>query len=196
MQLILASRSPYRREQLARLGIPFQCIPANINEQPKRAEAPPTLALRLATEKALAVSKHHPNTLVIGADQVATIDGTPLGKPGSLENARAQLKNLAGKTVQFHSAICVTDGQTTRSDNVITLSTFRPLSETEINCYLEREAVLDTTGSAKAEGLGIALMQSIQSDDPTAIVGLPLIALSRLLREFGINPITYQHTTP
>src|SRR5690606_9094008 len=123
--------------------------------------------------------------------QVATIKGQPIGKPGSFERARAQLELLSGQTVEFHSALCVSDGQRHEVADVVTRCNFRHLSEQEITNYLLREQPYDTAGSAKAEGLGIALMDSMQSDDPTAIIGLPLITLSRMLRSFGLNPLEH-----
>lgn len=191
MRLILASSSPYRQHMLARLGIPFTAIAPHIDETPMPDETPAALAQRLSMAKALAVSSENVGALVIGSDQVATIDGEPVGKPGDYERAHAQLRRLSGQAVQFHSALCVTNGQRTEVDDVITLCRFRTLDDGEIAAYLEREQPFDTAGSAKAEGLGIALMDAMQADDPTAIIGLPLIALSRMLRGFGLNPLTH-----
>lgn len=191
MRLILASSSPYRQQMLSRLGLSFQAVSPNINETPKLGESPKELALRLSTEKAAAVAPGYPGALIIGSDQVATLHGKLIGKPGNIHNARAQLNELSGQTVEFHSALCLTDGERQVVDDVITLCRFRALSPDEITCYLEREQPWDTAGSAKAESLGIALMDSMHSDDPTAIIGLPLIALSRMLRSFNINPLTY-----
>lgn len=191
MRLILASSSPYRKEMLQRLGLPFECISPNIDETPRPGEAPDQLALRLSKAKAAAVAEQNQDALVIGSDQVATLDGTPIGKPGSFERAKAQLQKLSGATVEFHSALCVAHEQKIEIADIVTFCTFRTLSDAEIEAYLHRETPYDTAGSAKAEGLGIALMDSMRSDDPTAIIGLPLIALSRMLRSFGINPLTY-----
>ncbi len=191
MPLILASSSPYRQEMLQRLGVPFTAIAPNIDESPIANESPTALALRLSVAKAAAVAQAHPNALIIGSDQVATVDGTPIGKPGDFEGARRQLRQLGGQTVEFHSALCVTDGRRREVADVVTLCRFRQLNEDEITSYLRREKPYDTAGSAKAEGLGIALMDSMQSDDPTAIIGLPLIALCRMLRSFGLNPLTH-----
>jgi septum formation protein len=191
MRLILASSSPYRKEMLLRLGLAFETISPNVDETPNPDESPTQLALRLSKLKAQTVARQYPGAIVIGSDQVATFDGNPIGKPGSFERARAQLRELSGKTVEFHSALCVTDGQRVELDDVVTLCTFRQLSDLEIEEYLRRETPFDTAGSAKAEGLGIALMQSMRADDPTAIIGLPLIALSRMLRSFDINPLTF-----
>lgn len=191
MRLILASGSRYRREMLARLRVPFTSVPPEIDETALPGETPAAVALRLSLAKAQAISKVYPGAVVIGSDQVATLDGKPIGKPGNIQRAREQLRNLSGKTVEFHSALCVLDGQRHELDNVITRCVFRDLTEEEIETYLHIEQPFDTAGSAKAEGLGIALMQAMHSDDPTAIIGLPLIALSRMLRSFGLDPITY-----
>ncbi|MYN13702.1 septum formation protein Maf [Pusillimonas sp. TS35] len=189
MRIILASSSPYRRELLQRLQLPFTTVSPGVDETPLPGEAPSALALRLARAKALAVAAAHPGHLVIGSDQVATHNGEPVGKPGNFERAAAQLAMLAGQKVEFHSALCVTDGTQLVIDDVVTVCRFRALSENEITHYLRREQPYDTAGSAKAESLGIALMDSIESSDPTAIIGLPLIALCQMLRGFGINPL-------
>ncbi|WP_144638691.1 Maf family nucleotide pyrophosphatase [Bordetella genomosp. 13] len=187
--LILASSSPYRRELLSRLRLPFTAISPDIDETPRPGETPTELALRLSVEKAQAVAARHPGALVIGSDQVATVDGTPIGKPGSFERARAQLEGLSGRDVEFHSALALTDGTRVLREDVVTRCRFRTLSRAAIEAYLRAEQPYDTAGSAKAESLGIALMQAIESDDPTAIIGLPLIALTNMLREFGIDPL-------
>lgn len=192
MRLILASSSPYRQDMLKRLGLPFTAMPPEVDETPLPDERPAALALRLAKAKASAVAVRSPGALVIGSDQVATIDGEPIGKPGDHDSAVAQLIRLSGRDVEFHSALCVTDGQREETDDVVTLCRFRKLEPDEIQHYLLREKPYDTAGSAKAESLGIALMDAMRSDDPTAIIGLPLIALSRMLRSFGINPLLVQ----
>lgn len=192
MRVILASSSRYRQEMLARFGIPFTAVSPHVDESPLAHESPPALAARLALAKAQAVASRHPGALVIGSDQVATIDGTPIGKPGNFENAKAQLTQLSGQTVEFHSALCVTDGIRHELDDVITCCQFRTLTQGEITAYLMREQPYDVAGSAKAEGLGIALMASMRSDDPSAIIGLPLISLARMLRSFGLNPLLEQ----
>ncbi|HEY9459521.1 MAG TPA: Maf family nucleotide pyrophosphatase [Paralcaligenes sp.] len=190
MRLILASSSRYRRQLLTRLHCPFDVISPNIDETPLPGEVPRALALRLSAAKANAVTRDHPDALVIGSDQVAAIDGAFIGKPGTFERAQAQLRLLSGRTVEFHSGLCVSNGARHESVDVITECRFRRLSPEEIDAYLRLDEPFDAAGSAKAEGLGICLMESIQSDDPTAIIGLPLIALSRLLRSFGLNPLT------
>ena len=193
MRLILASSSPYRQEMLKRFGLPFSAVPPHVDETPLIGESPTDLALRLARAKALAVARQYPGTVVIGSDQVATFDGKAIGKPGNHEAAIAQLRMLSGQSVDFHSALCITDGTRQEIDDVVTSCRFRNLSMAEIEHYLNIEKPYDTAGSAKAEGLGIALMDAMQCDDPTAIIGLPLIALARMLRSFGINPLSSSH---
>jgi len=188
-RLILASTSPYRRDMLARLRLPFVAIAPEVDETPWPDERPETLALRLSQAKAHAVARKHPGSLVIGSDQVATVDGTPIGKPGNHDTARRQLRRLSGRIVAFHSALTVTDGVRTESRDIVTECHFRRLSDAAIESYLLREKPYDTAGSAKAESLGIALMASMHSDDPTAIIGLPLIALTAMLTEFGLDPL-------
>ncbi|WP_459617689.1 Maf family nucleotide pyrophosphatase [Bordetella sp. 2513F-2] len=188
-RLILASSSPYRRELLSRLRLPFTAVSPEIDETPRPGEAPAALALRLSAEKAAAVAASHPGCVVIGSDQVATVDGLPIGKPGSHERAAEQLRMLSGRAVEFHSALAVTDGRRTVSADVVTRCTFRVLTPQAIETYLRAETPYDTAGSAKAEGLGIALMQEIRSDDPTAIIGLPLITLTDMLAGFGLDPL-------
>lgn len=189
--LILASTSPYRRELLSRLRLPFSAEPPNVDETPQPGETPAALALRLSIEKARAVSARRPGAVVIGSDQVATVDGTAIGKPGDFERARQQLRMLSGQEVEFHSALAVTDGIRTESADIVTRCRFRALSEGAIEAYLRAERPYDTAGSAKAESLGIALMANMQSDDPTAIIGLPLIALTGMLTAFGLDPLDH-----
>lgn len=191
MRLILASSSPYRRNMLERLGLHFTAVSPDIDETPMANERPAQLALRLSLAKCQAISSLHPGAVVIGSDQVATLDGSPIGKPGSFERARLQLGQLSGQTVEFHSALCVSNGRRYEMDDVVTTCRFRRLSPQQIDTYLHREQPYDTAGSAKAEGLGIALMESMQSDDPTAIIGLPLIALTRMLGAFGLDPLSH-----
>ncbi|MGE8601424.1 Maf-like protein [Bordetella trematum] len=188
-QLILASSSRYRRAMLERLRIPFESISPDVDETPHPGETPAALALRLSIAKAQAVAGKHPDSIVIGSDQVATIDGVPIGKPGNFERAQQQLRQLSGRVVEFHSALAVTDGQRIEQADIITYCHFRTLSEAAIDAYLHAEQPFDTAGSAKAESLGIALMESMRSDDPTAIIGLPLIALTGMLSRFGLDPL-------
>src|SRR5690606_18478252 len=171
--------------------IPFTAVSPEVDETPLPDETPAALSLRLSLAKAEAVCARYPGAVVIGSDQVATVDGIPIGKPGNFERAREQLRMLSGRIVEFHSALCVHNGSRHEIDDVVTRCEFRALTNAEIDIYLRRERPFDSAGSAKAESLGIALMQAMHSDDPTAIIGLPLIALSRMLRSFGIDPITH-----
>ncbi|HLR14055.1 MAG TPA: Maf family nucleotide pyrophosphatase [Burkholderiaceae bacterium] len=189
--LVLASGSPYRKALLTRLGLPFSTVAPDIDETPAPGESPLALSRRLAREKALAVSAQHPEAVVIGSDQVATWNGEPIGKPGSFERAHQQLTALSGQTVVFHTAICVSHPGGNEVIDVPTHCEFRALSPEEITRYLEREAPYDTAGSAKAESLGIALMAGMRSNDPTAIIGLPLIELCRMLRAAGLDPVMH-----
>jgi len=187
--LVLGSTSRYRRALLERLGLPFVVAPPDVDEAALPAEAPAQTALRLAEAKARAVAVRFPEALVIGSDQVADCAGQPVGKPGSREGAVAQLRALSGKTVVFHTGVALVDAATGRCRTALVdvTSTFRRLSTAEIDAYLDREEPFDCAGSVKSEGLGIALFDLIASDDPTALIGLPLIALTRLLREEGVN---------
>lgn len=187
--LILASTSRYRRELLERLRVPFECVAPDVDETPRSGETPQALALRLAQAKAGVVSRQYPGRLVIGSDQVATVDGQPMGKPGDLERARLQLRRLSGKAVEFHTAVAVTDSHRVMVDDVVTTCHFRPLSDAEIDAYLHIEAPFDTAGSAKIEQLGIALLSGIEGNDPTAIIGLPMIRVCEMLRSFGLEPL-------
>ncbi len=191
MELVLASTSPYRRELLARLGVPFKVAPPRVPEEQLPGEAAAAMAARLARAKALAVAAAFRGALVIGSDQVADCDGRILGKPGDHERATAQLRALSGREVVFHTAVCVHNAATgiSRERVVPSRVRFRALNEAMIARYLERERPYDCTGSAKAEGLGIALLESVESQDPTALIGLPLIALVGLLREQGIDVV-------
>ncbi len=186
--LILASTSPYRRELLARLGLPFTVANPRTDESPLPNETPESLALRLAEAKARAVASEHPDALIIGSDQVATVDGLIYGKPGDHQRAVLQLRALSGKTVNFFTALCLYNARSGEADvrGVPTLVTFRHLSDGDIEAYLRREPAYDCAGSAKSEGLGIALLQSLSGDDPNALIGLPLIALCDMLRRQGI----------
>ncbi|TWG85476.1 septum formation protein [Cupriavidus gilardii J11] len=185
--LILASSSRYRRELLERLRIPFEVAVPDIDETPLPAEAPEQTALRLARGKADAIAARHPGALVIGSDQVATLDGVQVGKPGSHDKALAQLRWMRGRTVVFHSALCLLDSRSGEAQlrDVLTQATFRELDDAELETYLRLEQPYDVAGSAKSEGLGIALLERVESDDPTALIGLPLIALTTMLRRAG-----------
>lgn len=192
-RLILASSSPYRRSLLERLRIPFEVAAPSLDETPHPGEAPAATALRLAEAKARAVAAraaeapHASGLLVIGSDQVATFDGRQIGKPGNHETALAQLQAMRGRIVEFHSALTLFDATRgiAQVEDVVTRVHFRELPDAELDAYLRAETPYDVAGSAKAEGLGIALVDAIDSDDPTALVGLPLIALTRMLRAAG-----------
>lgn len=189
--LILASTSPYRRELLQRLGLPFTACAPGVDEAAPPGEAPAQTARRLARLKAQAVAARQPGAVVIGSDQVAELDGAALGKPGTHEGAVAQLRAMRGREVLFHSAVAVARGDRGfESAAVVSVRVrFRDLSDVEIERYLRTETPYDCAGSAKAEGLGIALLASVESDDPTALIGLPLIRTCALLREAGIDPL-------
>ena len=187
--LILGSTSRYRKELLARLRIPFETAAPDVDETPHSNESPKDLALRLALAKARAVALKYPEAVVIGSDQVADLDGTPLGKPGNHTNAILQLQRMRGKTVIFQTAlsvVCIATGYE-RTDLAEVKVKFRDLSDAEIETYLRAEEPYDCAGSAKSEGLGIALLDAIDNDDPTALIGLPLIRTCQLLREAGVK---------
>ena len=188
-RLILASSSAYRRELLARLHLPFEAIAPHIDESPLPGEAPEATALRLARAKAEAIALRHPGALVIGSDQVATLDGAQIGKPGDHPRALAQLQTMRGREVVFHTALCLWDGRdgTAQAENVQVSVRFRDLPDAELDAYLRIEQPYDCAGSAKNEGLGIALIEAIDSLDPTALTGLPLIALTGMLRRAGVR---------
>src|SRR6185369_13386139 len=187
-KLILASTSPYRRELLGRLGLPFEVANPQTDESALPGETPEALALRLSEAKAKAVAEAYPDALIIGSDQVATVDSQIYGKPGSHERAVEQLRALSGKTVNFFTGLCLFNARTGTADvrGIPTLVTFRELTNTEIDNYLRREPAYNCAGSAKSEGLGIALLRSMKGDDPNALVGLPLIALCDMLRQQGV----------
>jgi len=186
--LLLASTSRYRKELLQRLGLPFSCADPQVAEGADAGEDPARTAQRLATAKARAVGARHRDALVIGADQVASCGALRLDKPGTHANAVRQLAAVSGKSVRFDTAVALLDA---RSDALLarvvpTVVHFRALTSAQIEDYLRREQPYDCAGSAKAEGLGIALLAAIESDDPTALIGLPLIALSELLAQAGM----------
>ena len=183
--LILASTSVYRRELLERLGIPFTVVSPELDETPLPGESTLELALRLAKAKAAAVAKDYPDAWVIGSDQVADLCGAAIGKPGNFERAMAQLQLMRGSTVTFHTALCIMKGDMETTLSVPTEVSFRKLSDEILESYLLTEEPYDCAGSAKSEGLGITLLEAIKSDDPTALIGLPLIALTGLLRGAG-----------
>ncbi len=187
--LILGSTSAYRRELLQRLRLSFEVVSPAVDETPQAGENPRELALRLALAKARAVAASHPEAVVIGSDQVADLDGEPLGKPGTHERAVAQLHRMRGRTVIFQTAVAVVCAET-GFEQVALASVrvrFRELADAEIEFYLRAETPYDCAGSAKSEGLGIALLDAIESDDPTALIGLPLIRTARLLQAAGLS---------
>ena len=190
-RLILASTSPYRRELLARLRLPFEAMAPGIDEAAQAEESPAALAQRLAAQKARAVAARAPDAVVIGSDQVAELDGQALGKPGTHDRAVAQLRTMRGRDVRFHTAVAVACRETGfEQQALVTVRVhFRPLGDDEIERYLRLEQPYDCAGSAKCETLGIALVDAIESDDPTALVGLPLIRTSALLRAAGLDPL-------
>ena len=187
--LVLASTSRYRQTLLARLGLPFKAVAPDADESPFPGEPPRETALRLSAAKAISVAAAHPGALIIGSDQVADCEGRPIGKPGDHGNAVALLKALSGKTVVFHTGLALLDAASGRCATAMVdvRSTFRRLSAAEIEFYLAREQPYDCAGAVKSEGLGIALFDSIDSDDPTALIGLPLISLTGLLRDAGVS---------
>jgi septum formation protein len=188
-KLILGSTSPYRRELLARLRLPFEVAAPAVDETPQDAETPKQLACRLAMAKARAVAAQFPAAVVIGSDQVADLDGQSLGKPGNHARAVAQLQLMRGKTVIFQTAVAVVcqDTQFAQMDLAQVKVKFRDLTDAEIEAYLLAETPYDCAGSAKSEGLGIALLESIDNDDPTALVGLPMIRTCRMIQAAGIQ---------
>jgi septum formation protein len=185
-RLILASTSIYRRELLERLRLPFDTARPEVDESPQPGESPLALAERLAIAKAGVIADREPAAFVIGSDQVAELDGRPLGKPGARDGALAQLGVMSGRAVHFRTAVCVRHGeQAPRLAIDTTTVRFRTLSFAEIERYVDAEQPLDCAGSFKSEGLGITLFDAIETNDPTALIGLPLIATARLLREAG-----------
>ena len=186
--LVLGSTSRYRSELLQRLRIPFEVAAPDVDETPLAGESPRDLALRLSLAKARAVAARFPQAVVIGSDQVADLHGEPLGKPGNHANAVAQLRRMRGHTVVFQTALSVVCLDTGFAQSALApvQVRFRELSDAEIETYLRAEQPYDCAGSAKSEGLGISLLDSIDSDDPTALIGLPLIRTCQLLRAAGV----------
>lgn len=187
MSLVLASTSRYRRELLERLGLPFDCAGPDVDETPLNGEAPLALATRLAAAKSAEVAARYPGAWVIGSDQVADLNGQPLGKPGTFEAACAQLAAMSGQTVRFHTAISLRRDRESLAALDLTEVRFRVLDPQEIARYVAAERPLDCAGSFKCEGLGISLFEAIDNRDPTALIGLPLIALCGLLRQAGFE---------
>ena len=191
MKLVLASTSPYRRELLARLQLPFEVIAPEVGETPLPDEQPEHTAARLAEEKARAAGQRFPAALIIGSDQVAVLDGMPLGKPHTHDNAVRQLRMMRGRQVIFHTALCLFNSRTGRAQTRVVPFTvhFRDLGDEQIEHYLRKEQPYNCAGSAKSEGLGIALIEKMEGDDPNALVGLPLIALVDMLRNEGVEVV-------
>ncbi len=189
--ILLASSSKYRKELLSRILNDFECIAPNIDETPFPDEEPIEHVARLAEQKALAIAVKNPEAIVIGSDQICVLEGQILGKPGSQENAIKQLTACSGKSVYFYTSLCVTKGTDEPKDITVvtTKVTFRNLTEQQIKNYIERENPIDCAGSFKCEGLGIALFEAIESKDPTALVGLPLISVNQLLAKFAVQVI-------
>jgi septum formation protein len=187
LKLILASSSIYRRELLTRLQLPFTCISPKVDETPFANELPQETALRLAQEKAKKIGAQYNDALIIGCDQVATLDNQHLGKPLNHENATKQLRLMRGRQVTFHSALCLYNPQTQRmqAEVVPYVVQFRNLSDAQIENYLSKEQPYHCAGSAKSEGLGIAIIEKMTGDDPNALIGLPLIALINMLSQEG-----------
>lgn len=188
--LVLGSSSPYRKELLERLGVPFECVSADIDESRKENESPDALCRRLAREKAQKVRELRPNSIIIGSDQVAVLGDCILGKPHTVEKAIEQLSAMQGQTVYFLTALCVLDEEGRAYETMVpTVVTMKKLSRQTIENYLQREQPLNCAGSAKIEKLGIALMKEVQSTDPTALIGLPLIETVNLLAKAGLEII-------
>lgn len=189
MNLILASTSRYRRELLLRLGLPFQTVRPDVDETPFPGESAPSLAHRLAEAKARSVAKNFPNAWVIGSDQVAELNGHTIGKPENYERAADQLSAASGKSMRFYSAFCLLRIEPNKiiANTDITTVYFRQIKANEIERYLHKEQPYDCAGSFKAEGLGITLFDKIESNDPTGLIGLPLIGLSKALRQAGVD---------
>lgn len=188
-ELVLASTSPFRRELLERLAIDFQCDSPDCDETPVPGESPQAMVQRLAEAKARSVADRYPAALVIGSDQCAELDGKILGKPGGFDTAFEQLKNASGRTVRFHTGLCLinSENRDLQVEDVLFDVEFRNLGDGEITRYLEKEQPYNCAGSFKSEGLGITLFERLRGDDPTALIGLPLIALCRMLRNQGVE---------
>ncbi len=189
MKLVLASTSPYRRELLARLGVPFEVAAPDVDETPLAGESPDETAQRLSVLKAKAVAENYPDALIIGSDQVALLEGVQLGKPGTHEKAVAQLQAMRGKALEFHTALSLLNANTGRVQtvNVPVRLVMREYSDTQIENYLRRDQPYNCCGSAKSEALGIALIARFETEDPNALVGLPLIKLVEMLANEGLD---------
>lgn len=193
MRLVLASTSPYRRELLSRLLVPFEICAPEVDEAPLPGEGPDATAERLSIAKARAVAAQFPDALIIGSDQVALLEGRQLGKPGSFEKAVEQLQAMRGRTLEFHTALTVLDAQSgaTQTATVPVRLVMRDYSDAQIAAYLQKDQPYNCCGSAKSESLGIALIARFETEDPTALVGLPLIKLTEMLAHFGLDVLTW-----
>ena len=193
LKLVLASTSPYRRDLLSRLHLPFETFAPDVDETPLTGETPSATALRLSILKARAAVAAWPDALIIGSDQVLMLDSEQLGKPGNFDNAFLQLKKMQGRAMVFHTALTLLNGRTghAQTRDVPTIVHIRSLTDAQISAYLEKEKPYDCAGSAKSESLGIALMERMDSGDPTALVGLPLMALTEMLRNEGVDALTW-----
>jgi septum formation protein len=189
MKIVLASTSRYRCDLLSRLHIPFEVVSPDVDETPLSGESPSQTALRLSVLKAQAIAKQFPDALIIGSDQVLMLEAEQLGKPGNYENAFAQLKKMRGKAMVFHTALTLLNSKTghTQTRDVPTVVHIRKLSDAQIEAYLKKEEPYDCAGSAKSESLGIALMERMDSPDPTALIGLPLMTLTEMLMNEGVD---------
>jgi septum formation protein len=187
--LILASTSRYRQELLSRLRLPFEAVAPNVDEAALPGEMPAALAERLALAKARAVAAQHPGAIVLGSDQVADLDGEAIGKPGSHERAADQLRRMSGREVVFQTAVAVVAPGVAAIERAAVRVRFRQLSDAAIEAYLRADQPYDCAGSAKVESLGVALLEAVESDDPTALIGLPLIRTCALLRRAGLEPL-------
>ena len=194
MKLVLASTSRYRLELLSRLHLPFEVLAPDVDETPLPDESPSATALRLSVLKAQAAAGAYPDALIIGSDQVLMLDSEQLGKPGSYDKAFAQLKKMQGRAMVFHTALTLLNSGTGRAQtrDVPTVVHIRPLTDTQIEAYLKKETPYDCAGSAKSESLGIALMTRMDSPDPTALIGLPLMALTEMLMNEGVDVLSWQ----
>ncbi|HEX8981014.1 MAG TPA: Maf family nucleotide pyrophosphatase [Parasulfuritortus sp.] len=194
MRLVLASTSPYRRELLSRLGVPFEIAAPDIDETPLAGESPDDTAQRLSVLKAQAVAEQFPDALIIGSDQVALLEGRQLGKPGTHEKAAAQLRAMRGKTLEFHTALTLLNAATgrTQTANVPVRLVMRDYSDAQIEAYLRKDQPYNCCGSARSESLGIALIARYETEDPNALVGLPLIKLTEMLANEGLDVLTWQ----
>ena len=189
MQIVLASSSPYRRELLERFGLPFSVEPPNIDESPLPGETPSALALRLAAAKAQTVAERRPGAVVVGSDQVASLDGRIIGKPASGARAIRQLASFSGQRVEFLTGLAVARGESLRTHLDVTTARFQRFDGQRAERYVRRDNPLDCAGGIRFEGLGPLLLEGVDTEDPSAAIGLPLIALGRLLRLEGVDPL-------